>query len=548
MRPGLLILPFISLFVAALGTALKSTYPHLPWLGYAGWGTAAIIIALWVVLDLENFKALTKRKGAKYGASSSVTILIAMLVIIGLAVLSNRPRFNKSFDTTQSGINTLSDQSLKIINNLRDKNLQIETTVFFEGEQSKQQARDLLQLYEAQGANLKITYLNTRAEGLRAEEEKLTSLNTIIFRTGTRDARVTTFTEEKITNALIQTLKDTSRQIYFTTGHGESAIKSGEPDGLQWITQDLENNKYQATELSLLDSAKVPDDADLVVIAGPKYDFKEEEIRFIDDYISSGGPLLVMVDAAVNAINLNKLLEKYGLKFNSDLLILNPQDPRALFFGSQVAIVNNFDKLNAFTKDFGNQTVDMIMPMSRSVDILAENSKSMKVSAVGKTANSIIQVKGITTSNDLNIRSVPRDRIGVGEFNVIAVATGQAQAPATAEKSDANKNADSKSDVSATSSETPTKKELRIVAVGSGRFATNASVQRGTENRDLFVNMTNYLLQDEDFISIRPKDPTKSTLQLTSAESKLLLLSLAFIYPFVFLFGGIVHWIRRRRA
>ena len=54
---------------------------------------------------------------------------------------------------------------------------------------------------------------------------------------------------------------------------------------------------------------------------------------------------------------------------------------------------------------------------------------------------------------------------------------------------------------------------------------SNLGVQRG-ENVDMFLNMVNYLLQDEDFISIRPKDLTDSQLDVSTASSQLLLLFL----------------------
>lgn len=545
MRPGLLILPFLAVFFLAIATALKSAYAALPWIAYIGWSIAFVLFGLWIVLDLDNFKALFQRKGSKYGAFSGLTILLTLVVIGGVAKISMLPRFNKSYDTTSNSANTLSDQSKKTIANLAAKNVEVDTTVFYENDASKQSAKDLLSLYEGQGARFIIKYLHTVSEGLAAKAEKLTSANTIIFRTGTQEARVTTFTEEKLTNALIQMLKDQAKKIYFTTGHGESGLKSGEAEGLQWIAQDLENNKYTATEVSLLETAKVPDDADLLVIAGPRYDFKEEELRFVDDYINKGGPLFVMLDAGVNAPNLNRMMEKYGLKFNSDVLIINPSDARAALLGA-VAVVNNFDKLNAFTKDFANEQVNMILPMTRSISVIETNPKSMKVSAVAKTANSIIEVKGINSESDLNLKSVGADRIEVGEFPVVVVATGQSQAPATAKTTGTDTEV-TKQDVNS-SIETSSKKELRIVAVGSGQFATNGMLQRGGENRDLFVNITNYLLQDEDFISIRPKDPLKTTLDLNSPASGLTLLLISFIYPFVFLFAGIWHWARRRRA
>ena len=127
---------------------------------------------------------------------------------------------------------------------------------------------------------------------------------------------------------------------------------------------------------------------------------------------------------------------------------------------------------------------------------------------------------------------------------MIAVAFGKVQAPTLANVDKDQKAA--KSDMPKGDG-APKPKDARLIVVGSVEFAANQGAQLA-EHRDMFVNMANYLLQDEDFISIRPKDPTKSTIHLTTASSQLLLLFLAFIYPLLFLGGGTFGWLKRRRA
>jgi ABC-type uncharacterized transport system involved in gliding motility auxiliary subunit len=179
------------------------------------------------------------------------------------------------------------------------------------------------------------------------------------------------------------------------------------------------------------------------------------------------------------------------------------------------------------------------MPGTRSVEEISSNPASMKVALVAKTAPVIIKVKNVSSRGDVG-GNIGSDRIETGTFPVMAVATGKSTAPETA-KAEKEENKDAKEPIEAGG------KEIRIVAVGSSAFATNQSVN-GRENRDLFLNAISYLLQDEDFISIRPKDATKSTLNITSGSSQLLLLGISWIYPFIFLAGGILFWIRRRQA
>jgi ABC-type uncharacterized transport system involved in gliding motility auxiliary subunit len=554
MKPALFVIPLVALFVGMIGTAIGSSFPDMAMASKIGWVVALALVALWLTLDMENFKRFLSRKGTKFGASSGVVLLLGALAIVGAGMLSNRPRFNRSFDATKGGHNTLSDQSVKVIENIRAKGQDVSVTAYLQDEAVKDEFRSLAALYLSLDAGLKIEYVDPQADPTRVLGEKVTAGNTVIFKLGNQESRITTFNEEKMTNALVSVLKEKTKKVYFTKGHGEGQIKGGDQAGYDFAVQNLENNKYQVDQVSLLTEAKVPDDADLLVIAGPEYDFKAEESAFVEAYLKKGGAVLAMVDAVRPVPNLNAVMEKFGIKFNSDLVIMGADDPRALLLGGRNnAIVSEFDDFSPVTKDFARQSqVDMIMPFTRSLTDVAGNPNAMKVVLAGKTADSMERVENVNSEADL--QSIAPDRLKKGSAPVIAVATGKAQGPKVA-NSDANgksgnagENQGAKSDTARADGMAPQDKEIRLVAVGSSHFARNDGAQASAANRDLFVNISNYLLQDEDFISIRPKDPSKSSIALTTPSSQLTLTALSLIYPFLFLGSGVLFWLRRRNA
>ncbi len=543
MKPGLLILPFLALLVAALGTAVGSSLPEYKWILQLTWALSVTILALWVIMDIDNFKLVFKRKGTKYGASSGLVVILGTTVIVAIAVLAARPRFNKSIDLSRDKLNTLSDQSLKVIQQIKDSGNQVAIKVFATDERVSNDLRDTLTLYQSKGANFKIEYIDPQANPTVAMAAKITDPNTAIFTFKDQEKRLTAFSEEKVTNALVSVLKNKTKKVYFTKGHGEGALKGTDATGFDKIAKELEGNKDNVDELSLLETAKVPEDADLVVVAGPKYEFKEEETRILEEYLKRGGALLVMADAMIPVNSLNKLLEKFGIKYRDDLLILAPNDIRAQMIGQNNAIVSEFDEFSPVTKDFSRMSqVQLVFSNTRSLDEVKENTNKLKVDLVGKTSKDMIRVKDVKSASDLE--NLTEDRWETGSFSVIAVASGKTPAPALATASPDDK--DTKTDA-AKAEGAPKARETRIVVTGSVDFAANQGAQLA-EHRDMFLNMTNYLLQDEDFISIRPKDPTKSTIQLVSAKSQLILLFLTFIYPFLFLGGGTLAWLKRRRA
>src|SRR5688572_2355834 len=113
MRNGLLFLPFVSFFGAILALATDKAYAQMPFIGLTLWFLAAVCFIAWLVLDAERISRMFKRKGAKHGLSQGVSVVLAILLALGVGFITKRERFNKSFDLTQDGLNTLSSESLK---------------------------------------------------------------------------------------------------------------------------------------------------------------------------------------------------------------------------------------------------------------------------------------------------------------------------------------------------------------------------------------------------------------------------------------------------
>jgi ABC-type uncharacterized transport system involved in gliding motility auxiliary subunit len=89
------------------------------------------------------------------------------------------------------------------------------------------------------------------------------------------------------------------------------------------------------------------------------------------------------------------------------------------------------------------------------------------------------------------------------------------------------------------------KPEARIVVVGDSDFASNNALGLGG-NRDMFLNIDNWLAQQENLISIRAKDPADRRLELTRNQGIFLnWLTLAVIPGLLFGIAIRVWWRRR---
>jgi ABC-type uncharacterized transport system involved in gliding motility auxiliary subunit len=88
-------------------------------------------------------------------------------------------------------------------------------------------------------------------------------------------------------------------------------------------------------------------------------------------------------------------------------------------------------------------------------------------------------------------------------------------------------------------------KDARLVVIGNSQFAANPFVTQ-QRNGDLFYNAVDWLMQDENLISIRPKSATNRRVNLSEAQSATLhWMNLVFI-PGLVIFSGVYIWWKRR--
>ena len=72
------------------------------------------------------------------------------------------------------------------------------------------------------------------------------------------------------------------------------------------------------------------------------------------------------------------------------------------------------------------------------------------------------------------------------------------------------------------------------------------NILRFNGNRDLFLNMMNWLSSDEDLISIRPKEPEDRRLMLSRRQMSMIFSSSVIGLPLIVIAAGMMVWWKRR--
>jgi len=174
--------------------------------------------------------------------------------------------------------------------------------------------------------------------------------------------------EEQLAGGILRALRGTSRSLVFTTGHGERKPGGGD-EGFGRLAAALAAENYAASGHSLLDGP-VPDDAALVVVAGPKHDFLPQELDALAAYLKAGGGVLMLLDPAPLP-NVTRFLAGIGLRLGDDFVV--DRERRVLGTDGLAAVVELFKRGNPVSDPSANPIESgVVLPSARTVDVATE--------------------------------------------------------------------------------------------------------------------------------------------------------------------------------
>src|SRR5207244_2437014 len=260
-----------------------------------------------------------------------------------------------------------------------------------------------------------------------------------------------------------------------------------------------------AKPLALAREGKSPADAAVVILPGPKNDLFQPELDALDGYIGRGGKALVMVNPFQNE-SLRKYLVKYGFVLDNDLVVESNPLGRLFGIGPEVPIIQQYGT-HAITREMGG--VSTLFPLTRSMSMVTPLPKCVGWDPPARTSE---QSWGETNREELQ-RGVakPDPADPKGPLTVAAVAR---------------------------------KDKARIVVYGTSNLASNQFLNL-QGNRDFFLNTVSWLAEEEDQISIRPKDAKQTPVFLNANQAQLVFLLPVVVVPGLVLLGGIVAVVRR---
>ena len=519
--------------------AALALWRFVPWLNRLQWAlviAGGILLLAAIALNLGALGEAAGRRSARYGAGAAVLVVLALGVVVLANALS--ARHNARWDLTENRRQSLSPQSIQVVRGLAEP---VEAIAFSRSDiPGKRTTEDLLKLYASYSGgrfSWRMEDLD-RSPGL-AQRYGVDSYGTVVLergggKPGAKSEKVTDADEERLTNGLLKLTRDTKRIIYLLKGHGESDPASSDRAGFSQAKEQMEKANYEVRDLTLARDAKVPAEAAMVIIAGPKTDPLAPEMAAIEAYIDKGGKVFFML-APFQADGLRKTLGRYGFEVGDDLIVeLNPIG-RAFGLGPEVPVITQYES-HPITRDLGGLMT--LFPLSRSVGVTKTPAKGQSVQALARSSE---QSWGETDKNALargEAKPDPQDKRG--PLGVAAVATidvapsaegAPAAGPAPGDPAEGAKKA----------------AKARVVVVGTANLASNQFLA-AQGNRDFFLNVVSWLAEDEGSISVRARDSRSVPIVLTPPQAEMVLWVPVVVLPGAVILAGILAVVSRRRS
>jgi gliding motility-associatede transport system auxiliary component len=482
---------------------------------------------------------------ARLGSLAVASVAVVLAILVAINYLGSR--HNKRWDLTAAHQFTLADQTKKVLQGL-DKPLRV---IVFARTEDFDRFRSRLDEYQYQSKNFRVEYVDPERKPAIAQPYlPLVQSGTVVLDYNGRVERVNSDTEQALTNALVKVVHGKQNKVYFVQGHDERTIDDADRTGYSTIGQYLVSDNFAHANLVLPQVKAIPEDAAVLVVAGPKSDFFPNEIDLLKGYLAKGGKVLFLLDPREKPdspplTGLVGLLKDWSIGIDDDVVInvpsdLQVKDGEAITVDTLGALPNTDGTFvlaakylpHPLTQGLGRVTV--VFRLARSVAAITEG-------AGGRSAQNLVETtptswgetdfKRLTTAGQVAREPGKGDKPGPLTLGA-AVSAPAADASAPAPKPDATKE------------DTPTR-ETRIAVFGDSDFASNGLLGAG-RNADLFMNAINWLAQQEDLIAIRPRDPENRGITLTPRAAQTIFWLSIVIIPGLIFALGVQTWWRRR--
>lgn len=445
------------------------------------------------------------RRTLRLQDSAFVVLLVAGVVLAGWLTHTH----SHSSDWTATGRHTLGAESRNIID-LVDGPVEI-TAYIGPDTVTRRAVENLIRRYERAGLDVDFDFVNPDTNPALARELGLQRGGEIILRMQGHQQRLQRLDESELTNALARLARGTDRHIVFVEGHGERDPLGDANHDLGDLGSYLGERGLNVQTINVARTPHIPDNADLLVIAGPRSDYLPGEIAAIQRYLDDGRNLLWLAEPEGDS-RLEGIAGSLGIERLPGVVV----DAGAQAYGADTpdfAVITEYGE-HPVTADFSSITV---FPQPVALEVT--------------------DARGWRHRPLLRTRSESWNETGPIEGRIARDAeSGEVAGPLVIGWAAIRGTRDGP--------EGPAGQ--RMAVIGDGDFLSNAYLGNGG-NLELGVRLFNWLVADDDRVEITPDRPADIELDMSMLALGIIGIGFLFGLPIALLATGTVIWWRRRQ-
>ena len=497
----------------------------------------SVLLLLSIILSPKEVALFLVGRRGRYGANAIVmTVAVFFILILANLLLFLHPTWGRK-DVTATRIFTLSPQTIKVLDSLenpvRANAFLVPSTAAIDLE--RQQTEDLLNEFARRSGKFTYRFIDPELNRKKALDYEVIQYPSVVFEDLDRGTRqqiacadipglpgCLNFNEpEFVTGILIASGRE-QKKVYYLTGHKERSVTvdqtgRSDDDGFDRALTGLTRDNYIVRPLNLRQDDQVPEDAAALVIVRPQQDLDDNEARALADYIKGGGRIAALFDPGTPPSFID-LFKMWGVNIGTESL------------ADAVSHVSE----------------NLLTP-------LVQRTNAQFVDAPGIEITQNLGVAFFPGATYITARVSPADMPPFLSFSAIALTTPASWLENDLEdvKFDADKDILGPFPVAMAVAATGTVDEserhplAKFVIFGDSDFAKNLFFA-SDDNGDLFLNSVNWLAEDFELISIRPKVAQTRRLVVNTRERDFIKWTSWLFPPSVMVLLGVFVWWRRR--
>jgi ABC-type uncharacterized transport system involved in gliding motility auxiliary subunit len=493
------------------GTVLWISYGLAAFKGKTGLALFALGSAGLIVSIVRNFSQLkTRNSRLNFIFASNLAVVVLLIVAIVAAINYLGVQVHQRYDFSASKAHSLSSQSIQVVKGLK-KELYIKA-FFSKGHANLERYNSLLEIYRYHSGKIKATVIDPYLKPELVKQYDIKTEGTLVFEYDGKSTRSQQVSEEAITNAIINVSRQGEKTIYFTQGHGEPDSEEPGQTGYSETKAGLEKLSFKVKKLILFQEAAVPNDAAVVIVAGPQKPLLAKEIFLLENYIEKERGRLLLLLNPFEGEELKPFLKKYGLALEDNVVV--DADPLSRLMGGNyfMPVVAQYGN-HAITRNFGYSTM---FPLARGLARITPAPAGVTLDFLASTsANSWGEIHYEAELKTEKITRNPEDKSGpIDVAAAIEAVSGENKA--------------------------------RIVVCGDSDFAQN-KYYIFQANSNFFNNIVSWLAEEKDLVAIAPRITAARTVSLTESGSRLVFFYTLIILPLLVFAAGIGMGLYRRK-